>query len=613
VSFLNRTPDDVQASRDEIASLNAEFGALRASDSDRLQRYADFREEAESTRTMDPALAADDDYGRRSASDLPKRHNIGLPFGQALTVKHAHRMSARMPEVIVDRRQENPQERYRSDRMEKIVWAIIRESKGEAQFASASWDGSQLGASCFEVYFDIDKELPCFRALDPAGVMVVKGADDPHNFLRFYKFWDAPVASVKHEYRNKTFRGRPVDIDAIQSSSSFGGIDRCTIVQVGQADSNIRFVLGENPVPLYENPHRYGFVPYVVIPNLGPERRVWGWSDYEFIRDVAAYVSKNFSREADVIRSTANGAYVEERTGQSPEAVEAVIGKGGVLPSRQAGKVTPIDPPQMPDFATAHADRGMLFLKYLGFAPDAAWGDGAAGSGSDRGLQMQPMNELTALKRVNWASGLGRLFSMAYRMIEEKQVGTTTYRGTVQKAGRREPFIFDLTPGAPAAEVPNPDYNPDAFDTDVDETVDVPQSPKELFDKDYEVRFSWQNRIDPDDPAFVASELNKFQQGTQSLRTTLERTGCDSPEDEMKLIEQEAERFPWLRAGLIALTKAQLDANQQGEGGGGPTDPGAGIDDAVSMMTGKDGSALDGDAMTAALGPDSAKPLYGGA
>jgi len=154
--------------RDELAQLGSEFESLRGADQERLQRYADYREEMEAGRTLDATPRQTEDYGRKSQSNSSiTRHRVPLPFAQALTVKHAHRISARLPEVIVDRRAETAEERYRSDSMEKMVWGIIRESRGEAQIASAAWDGSQLGASVFQVYFDVGKQQPCFRGGEP--------------------------------------------------------------------------------------------------------------------------------------------------------------------------------------------------------------------------------------------------------------------------------------------------------------------------------------------------------------------------------------------------------------------------------------------------------------
>src|SRR6187549_170990 len=140
-----RTPDDIK-------DLKAEFEALRNAEAPRLTRFRDYREENESSRDGDVMqFQGNSDYDVVRGQRAPMRHNIPLPFGQAMTVKHSYRIAGRLPDVVVDRREESPQERFRSDTMEKMVWGIIRESKGETEFADAAWDGSQLGASCFSI------------------------------------------------------------------------------------------------------------------------------------------------------------------------------------------------------------------------------------------------------------------------------------------------------------------------------------------------------------------------------------------------------------------------------------------------------------------------------
>lgn len=605
--------------RDEVARLGAEFESLRQMESARMQRYAQYRAENARVRTnnIDTEVADFTDYRRRrTVSSEPTRHRIEIPLGMAMTVKHSYRIAGRLPDVVVDRREESAVERYRSDVMEKIVWAIFRESRGETQIASAAWDGSQLGSSCFDLYFDIDKQIPMFRACDPAGIFCIKGVDDPHDFHRVYKMWDVPLSSVVIDYGDKLFRDGPVDVQAVTSTHKNGETEMVTLVQMCDRERMVRFASGSN-VPLFEYRHDYGFCPYVIIPNVGPERDIWGWADYEFVRSIALYITALFSREADILRSVSNGAVIEKGTGQNPEMIRQIIGKGGVLSSKREGSVEPIQAADVPSFEIEHAQRAMEMLKMVGFAPDAAWGAGGAGTGADRGLQLQPLLELTAMKQTNWQAGLSRLFGMAYQMIEQKMAAPATYRGAKMGQGhRRLPFVFQLGPDQAPLSVGNPAFDGSPMGALEPELLDLPRRPKELFDGDYAVRFIWQNRIDPDDPAYVLSELNKFQQGAQSLTTTLERLGFQSPEDEMKLIEKEAERFPWLRQGQIALIEAQLraqgQADSQGQGGGGSAPDQAGrLGTATGMTQNKDGAAMGADAGAAALGAPG--PSYGGA
>ena len=574
-----------------VAALAAEFESLHLKNLDCFGLYRNYLSYNQIslqlfTYLSDPLL----DYDQRRVSKRgPERHDIKLPFGQALTVKHTFAVAGRMPEVVVDRREETEEERHRSDTMEKIVWGVLRESKGEAQFSSGAWDGSQLGSTVFEVYWNLKKKKPCFRTTDPTNTFVVKGMDDPHDFERVFRFWDVPAESLKTEYEGKMFRDEMIDVNEI-------GTDQVRLVQITDRERIVRFALsGQNrPVGLYEYQHGFGFCNFTVIPNLGPERDIWGWADYEFVRGLLAYLPQLFSREADILRSVAGGSYMDKRSGADAKKIAGIIAEGGVVPIRRDGSIEPIQSPDVPAFAADHSATAMQYLKMLGFAPDAAWGDSAATSGSDRGLQMQPVKELAALKQINWSSGLSRLFGMCFQMIEQRQVGTARYSGVKLVGNGRQPFNMKLDANAAPKTMINPDYNPD--DQSSLQDIEVPQSPKEIFDGDYEVRFTWLHRVDPQDPAYVMSELNKFEQGAQSLRTTLENLGHDAPEDEIKLIEQEAQDHPWLRQGMIALLKQQLDSSQQGQGGGPTPDPGTGLDSALATMQTPEGNAQDANA-----------------
>lgn len=602
--------DTLAPFKDEFGGYLAEFDALSTQDAGRLERFRCYRQEIEATRLTDLDRSVGEvDYGNRaSRADMEmERHRFRLPLAQALTVKHAYRIAGRLPDATVDRREESPQERHRSDVMEKMWWAIVRASNGEAQFSSAAWDGSQIGAGCFEVYYDVGSGMPRFRAVDPGSILVVKGVDDPHDFDRVFRFWSAPVATVQNDYRDKEFRGVKIPVERIVANDSVA--QTVTIVQVGTKTNYVRFVVcdnGRHAIPLLEFTHNYGFVNYVVIPNLGPESRVWGWADYEFVREIARYIPVALGREADVIKMTANGAYTSTGTGQASSAVRRVLAAGGVLSIKKDGAVKPVDPPQIPAFASEHGDKALELFRMLGFAPGAAWGEGGAQSGSDRGLQLGPLLELTGLKQVNWGGGLSRIAAMALKMVELKSTGTTRYHGVAQRGFKREPFGFNVGESQ-TASVPVTD------DDGFDQTVDLPMDPKSIFDGEYRIRFNWLARLDQDDPAYVASELNKFAQGTQALRTTLERLGFDSPEDEIKLIEQEAQDHPWLRNGMLKLLEMQFAQSQQGQGGGQPFDPTAAIDDASATMSGPgggDSGALNADALSGSL-DGGVSTLYG--
>lgn len=604
----------------ELRGLKAEYDGLASANQERLTRMRLFRDE--NSHERDPATGGvsdqTSDYGRRKAGadDQPARHAISVPLGKALNVKHAYRIAGQLPDCIVDERDETPQERHRSNTMEKIVWAIIRASSGQTSIASAAWDSSEIGAACFDLYFDAAMNMPRFRRVDPEGILEVQGVDDPHDFQRVYRTWKAPLRAVESMYRDQFFRGQPVDVEGLRPNTSLGKVEQVLMVQMCDKKRVIRFACGGNGevVGLYEFEHNYGFVPYVVIPNIGPYEDVWGWADYEFVRGLVTYLPFLLSREADQLRAVTGGAYMEKGTGANATTVQNVIRRGGVLASKREGTVDPIQAPDMPQFHETHSGRAMDFFKMVGFVPDAAWGLPGSGSGSDRGLQLQPLLEYTGMKQLNWDAGLSRLFGYAYRMIESQTRGKATYRGSMPRGSgattSRLSFAMQLGPDVDPLQEQGTDPTGLPF------TVVLPRTPRELFDGDYSVRFNWRNRIDPDDPSYVMSEVNKFSQGLQSMQTTLENLGVPAPEEEMRRLEAEAERFPWVNQGLVSMLIAQNRSGQGVGGGGSAPDMAGGVAGAVATMTGAGGGesgALNADAAASALGPSGAGTMYGSA
>lgn len=580
-------------------ALSAEFNSLREDASERLSRYAEFTDEYERPRTA-VIKGKVTDYGRAVQSQELQRHHIPMPYSHAIITKHAYRIAGRLPDLIAQRLDNSEYEMYTGDLKEKLLYSVYEESDAEQQFADAAHDGSLLGPGCFQVYYNPAYDQPRFRAVDPRHVLVVPGVDDPHDFEACYYFWEISVASFRAKYGMTPL---PDGTDA-HSIKTDNGTDKVCVVERWDRQTKVRMAGGHLLEPV--TTHSYGFTPYVVIPNLGPYRDIWGYGDYEFFRHIAAYYETLMSRQADVIRATANGAYLEKGTGQSPKAVKQVIQQGGVAPSREKGSVEAIQPAEFGNGFVEHVSMMRDALNDLGFTPPASWGALGAASGSDRALQLQPQIELTALKQINWSAGLKRLNTMILKLIEQKSIGKSSYTGTKVRGAVSTPFRIVLNAAA------NEDYaitdsdgqpavNPDGT------AVKIPLNPKELIAGNYCTRVVWERRLDRDDPEFVLSELNKYAQAAQSLRTTLEHLGFENPEDEMDLIEAESERFPWVRSGMVELIKQQLSASAEGGGG----DAGGGdIPSGLGSLFGSGGGqtgALNTDALNRGLnGSDNA-------
>ena len=617
-----------------IADLEAERLALESADGSRIARMQQYRAELEGHRDASLLGAASEvsDYGRVVASSQTPRHDIRMPYGLAQVIKHTERTGGRLPDIVVPRLDGSERETWRQSQTEKMLYESWNASGAEVQLADAAWDGSALGACVLECCYDMRYgKVPTFRTLDPTTVSVVPGEHRPDQITRIFRSWYSPRVSVVTEYRGKAvdlddLELGPVDVDVLPEGEHRGGIDQIRVHECQTDEAKYRWAGG---VLLHREQHGYGFCPAVVIPNVGPHRMLWGYSDYELVRSVTAYYERLMSRQADIIRFVANGTFTARATGLAADVIHRGIRNGGVLPIKVDGELKALDPPAQPPFVDAHQQVMQQAMNDLGFTPPAAWGNGAnTTSGSERQMQMFPQGELAALKQANLSYGLCRLNEMLLQLWEKKAPDSGTYRGVRRSGATSRRYQLQTgdqaqPPQPPAADLTvDPGIDPESGQPDMfadpgqPENAPMPRTPKEIIDGDYCNAVLFSAHLDVEDPQFVMAEINKFNAGIQSAQTTLERLGFQAPEDELQLVEQESERMPWVRQGMIALLQLQLEASMA-QGTGGPEMGGDNADAMAAMSSMTDGQnqggAVDFDALSSAMNGNADRgPAAGG-
>lgn len=590
---------------DLLEPLVAEFEDLFQQGSERVAQMQTWMGELEAHRVVRQPWELWD-YGSRTRKGAETyRHDIRLPYASAQTLKHTYRIAGRLPDFRIPRRDEEALERYRQEALEALLLHSWRISDGPSQFADAGFYCSATGAAAFELRWLMREQCVRIRAIDPSTVYPVLGADDAHDYERVYRSWLEPLSSVRYTYGTRSVLGGPIPVDDIAESETVRGVKMVRLVEMADGKQRVRWASargGVDGILLGHETHTHGIVPFQIVPNLGPFRRVFGYSDYEFVRQVNRYLSLLFSRQADVVAAVANGAYLSKGTGQPVETVLNVVRNGGILGSKLEGEVVPIPAPEFPSWIDKHSDTAYQSLMDLGFTPMADWGTGPGStSGSERVMQLQPARQLQALKQVNLGAGLKRLNGKVLALYEtlftaERQ----RFQGSLESNGRRRGYAVNLGQGTAL---------------DVESGAPVPASPRDLIAGDYATEVIFRPELDLTDPNYVLSELNKFQQAVQSAQTTLQNLGVEDPQAELRLVKKEADELPWLRQGALQLLQMQME-QEAAAGAGSPAagappgpPPGAGsMDGGLGMMAqqGSGSGALNFDAFSAALnGSDS--------
>jgi hypothetical protein len=419
-------------------------------------------------------------------------------------------------------------------------------------------------------------------------------------YARVYRSWTTPVAALVASYRNRNINPfhddfGPVSVEQLVPNEGGEDVNRCTVHEVSTDAFKLRWC---GSVKLLEYEHGYGICPWAVGANIGPNRQIWGYADTELMADAAIYFQSLMGKQADVVSFAARGAYQDTGTGQPSAKVVEILKKGGVLPGREGAEIKPIEAAGQPSFVSEHLDMAHRAMLEVGFTTTASWSSAEAGastSGSESGMRLQPTVELARLKQVNMSWALARVNEIILQIAERKILPDDglSYRGALPLPnGRVQPFKIKLG-GVPDGQLP------EEFLQIADTSLPT------AIDGNYDTNVIFTDRLDVYDPQYALSELSKFTQGAQSLRTTLENLGCQDPDNEIGQIVKEAEQNPWMRSGMIELIKQQIE---QGGGGGGDvpmppgsdaqlpmgSDPAASGLDAMGSLMSEGGSAADG-------------------
>ncbi|MEO8288600.1 MAG: phage portal protein [Chloroflexota bacterium] len=256
-------------------------------------------------------------------------------------------------------------------------------------------DSAVLGDGAFKVTWNAEEGVPSVSPVDPAGLVCVRQPDDYRRLLmvqQTYHVGDGNQSWEGSDYARS--RGKIVEVWTAET------------LEVWRDGELERRVL--NP---------YGFIPYVVFPNLRVPREPWGQSD---LVDLIA-INRDLNSRLSIL------SHILEVSGNPIAVLENVTDSTGI-------KVGPGRLWELPKDAKAYlldllSGGGVgLHIEYLNLLyramhdlaemPRTAFGDGSgtARSGVALEVELQPMLQKIARKRAIWSCALAERARMVLRL-----------------------------------------------------------------------------------------------------------------------------------------------------------------------------------------------------
>jgi hypothetical protein len=262
-------------------------------------------------------------------------------------------------------------------------------------------DSAVLGDGAFKVTWDPDAGMPSVSAIDPSMLVCVRQGDDYRRLLK-----------VTQSYY---VGGRNQEPGISSGDSGFLTPDSRFLVQEEWTADTLEVWHDGGLVRRVPNP--YGFIPYVVFPNLRVPKEPWGQSD---LVDIVA-LNRDLNSRLSVL------SHILEVSGNPIAVLENVTDSTGI-------KVGPGRLWELPKDAKAYlldllSGGGVgLHIEYINLLyralhdiaemPRTAFGDGAGTgrSGVALEIEMQPMLQKVARKRAIWTVALEERNRMILRL-----------------------------------------------------------------------------------------------------------------------------------------------------------------------------------------------------
>lgn len=261
-------------------------------------------------------------------------------------------------------------------------------------------DCSVLGDGAYKVTWDATEKRVRVTAPDVQGLFAWPLGDDPSRFWR--------VASryvLTREEAEMSF-----DRPARPRKAEY------TIVEVW---TNTAFEVWMDGSLLEERPNPYGFIPFVIYPNIREPKQFWGVSDLEAMKEPLRELNRVMSQLSMILELSGNPIAVLENV---TEAQDISVQPGAVWEVPERAKAYLLDLLQGGG-VSLHIDFANLVLRAfhdLAEVPRSAFGETRQPlSGVALEMELDPLIKKVARKRLIRGAAFRRRNEMALRLLEQ--------------------------------------------------------------------------------------------------------------------------------------------------------------------------------------------------
>ncbi|HEU4760120.1 MAG TPA: phage portal protein, partial [Dehalococcoidia bacterium] len=335
--------------------------------------------------------------GRQWADSRRRERRLTFNYARTVIEKTAAYVMSGVT-LLVDPEDASPEATERARRAEAALREVYEANALDQLDFDSEVDCSVLGDGAYKVTWDADEKRVRVSAPDVQGLFAWWLGDDPSRVWRV-----ASRYTLTHEEAEMLFGPLPVSRKSEH-----------TVVEVWTEGS---FELWLDGVLLEERANPYGFIPYVIYPNVREPKQFWGVSDLEGVKEPLRELNRAVSQLSMILELSGNPIAVLENV---TEARDIAVEPGAVWEIPEKAKAYLLDLLQGGGVGL-HVDYVNLVLRALhdlSEVPRSAFGENRqALLGVALQIEMDPLLKKVQRKRLIRSAAFRRRNEMVLRIL----------------------------------------------------------------------------------------------------------------------------------------------------------------------------------------------------
>ena len=193
---------------------------------------------------------------------------------------------------------------------ERLLRQVYEENNLQQLDYETEIDAAVLGDGCYKVIWDTDEKRIRITAPDVSGIYIWWLGDDTSRVWRV-----ASRYTLTRDEVEMLYSGVIASPDAIGTKQSQGK-DRVVVTELWTAQTFDLFLDNDS---MESKPNPYGFIPFVIFPNLREPKKFWGSSDITSLVQPQRELNRALSQLSRILELSGNPIAVLENIGSAED------------------------------------------------------------------------------------------------------------------------------------------------------------------------------------------------------------------------------------------------------------------------------------------------------